>query len=293
MAEAADHDLRVPVPGGVRLRVRHRPGAARPPFLLVHGLASNARLWDEVAARLAAAHHPTYAVDLRGHGESDAPDEGHDTGTAAGDLAAVAAALGLAGAVVAGHSWGGSVSLRLAAGHPAVVGGLALVDGGWVDVAEEMTPATRERWRGLVLSQRRANEEGATAEAVRARLREAHPRWSEAAVEAGLADMRPGPDGLLVPRLSDAHYMSILESVWSERPHDWYPKVAAPVMLLPAVHHESVAGRRLTREWVEGAEAALARPILRWYVTADHYLPCAHPERLANDLLDLAREAGP
>src|SRR5688500_14538219 len=98
--------IAVPVAPAVSLNVRHLPGAGRRPFLLVHGLASNARLWDEVAAALAAAGHPTYAVDLRCHGGSDCTSEGHDTAAAAGDVAAVAAALDLTGAVVAGQSWG-------------------------------------------------------------------------------------------------------------------------------------------------------------------------------------------
>ena len=42
---------------GVRLRVRHWPGGPGIPFLLVHGLSSNARLWDEVAPHLVAAGH--------------------------------------------------------------------------------------------------------------------------------------------------------------------------------------------------------------------------------------------
>src|SRR5215468_3851938 len=45
-------DERVQVPG-TALHVRRWPAAGRP-FLLVHGLASNARLWDGVAAVLAA-----------------------------------------------------------------------------------------------------------------------------------------------------------------------------------------------------------------------------------------------
>jgi pimeloyl-ACP methyl ester carboxylesterase len=69
----------VPVADGVTLRVRHWPGPASPAFLLVHGLSSNARLWDQVAGRLAAAGHPAYAVDLRSHGESDAPPAEYDT----------------------------------------------------------------------------------------------------------------------------------------------------------------------------------------------------------------------
>jgi len=61
----------VDVATGVRLRVRTWPGAGRP-YLLVHGLSSNARLWDGVAARISGAGHPVYAVDLRSHGESSA-----------------------------------------------------------------------------------------------------------------------------------------------------------------------------------------------------------------------------
>ncbi|WP_026411154.1 alpha/beta fold hydrolase [Actinomadura oligospora] len=284
-------DLRVPVAPGVRLRVRHRPGDRRPAFLLLHGLASNALLWDEVAGLLAAEGLPSYAVDLRGHGESDGPEDGYDTATAVADVAAVVAALDLAPAVVAGHSWGGGVALRLAAEHPDLVAGLALVDGGWVDIAARM-PERMGRWRE-VASQRIAGRGGDTPEETRAQLRKAHPGWSETAVEAHLADLRPGPDGLLVPRLPDPHFMSILECVWNERPHRWYPRVSAPVMLMPAVHEGSVAGSRLTREWVDGAASALSRATVRWYMGSDHHLHSENPERVAKDLLDLAREAAP
>src|SRR5947207_2594292 len=88
--------LRVTVADGVRLHVRHWPGEPdRTPFLLVHGLSSNARLWDGVATRLAAAGYPAYAVDLRSHGESERPPDGYDTATAAADVAAVADTLDL------------------------------------------------------------------------------------------------------------------------------------------------------------------------------------------------------
>ena len=44
---------RVTVEAGVALHVERRAGdAARPAFVLVHGLASNLRLWDGVAERL-------------------------------------------------------------------------------------------------------------------------------------------------------------------------------------------------------------------------------------------------
>src|SRR5205085_2928497 len=43
-------------------------GASRP-VLLLHGLASSARWWDLVAARLAAAGLGPVALDQRGHGQ--------------------------------------------------------------------------------------------------------------------------------------------------------------------------------------------------------------------------------
>ena len=77
--------------GSVRLGARRWPGGSGRPVLLVHGLSSNARLWDLVAVRLAETGHPVLAVDLRGHGSSAAVADGSTdpTRTAAGDLAAV------------------------------------------------------------------------------------------------------------------------------------------------------------------------------------------------------------
>ena len=73
---------RIPVAPDISLNVRTRAlDAAGTPVLLVHGLASNARLWDGVASRLAADGHPVAAVDQRGHGQSDKPDGGYDFAT--------------------------------------------------------------------------------------------------------------------------------------------------------------------------------------------------------------------
>src|SRR5579859_3659810 len=114
-------DERVRVADSVHLHVRRWPGGDRRPFVLVHGLSSNARLWDGVAEVLAGAGHPVHAVDLRSHGDSDAPPDGYDTATAAEDVAA----LGIPGAIVAGQSWGGNVAVTLAAKHPQAAAALA------------------------------------------------------------------------------------------------------------------------------------------------------------------------
>jgi pimeloyl-ACP methyl ester carboxylesterase len=278
-------EIAVPVAAGVTLRVRHRAGIASPPFLLVHGLSSNARLWDEVADRLAAEGHPVYAVDLRSHGQSDAPEDGYETATAAADVAAVCAEVGVAAAVVAGQSWGANVVLRMAAEHPALVAGLALVDGGWINLSADFAS-----FQACAAALRPPDLSGATAEGMRGYLRRTHPDWSAAAIEATVANLRIEPDGTVTRRLSIPRHMSIVRSMWDDPPTQWYPAIAAPVLLLPAIPKDPERAER-ARARVAAAQAALPRATVREYVNADHDLHAQQPERLARDLLDLARLA--
>lgn len=283
-------NLSVTVGDGVNLRVRHRPGKGARPFLLLHGLSSNSRTWDEVADRLAAEGHAVYAVDLRGHGESDEPDDGYDTATAVADLAALLPSLDLSGVLVAGHSWGGTIALRLAAEHPALVAGLGLVDGGWIETST--TSRSREEAVATAAMLRRSMTRSSRKDMLRY-YRAAHRDWSAAAMEAQLADLREGPDGALAQRLSDAHFTAAVGSMWDDVPADWYPAVKVPVLLMPAVPaDDNVPWGERVRSCVGAATAAMPHASVRWYVGGDHYLHAQHPDRLAADLLDLAREAG-
>ena len=79
---------------GLRLHLRDWGGpAAPPPILLVHGLASNARIWD-LLVPLLAPNFRLVAIDQRRRGVSDSPDDGYDLATIAGDLAGAIVALG-------------------------------------------------------------------------------------------------------------------------------------------------------------------------------------------------------
>src|SRR5262249_6038043 len=103
---------RIEVAPGVFLHAEQRMGErAAAPFVLVHGLASNVRLWDGVAAHLHALGHTVVAIDQRGHGRSDAPDSGYDLATAIADLRALIGALALERTGLAGPSWGRTAAL--------------------------------------------------------------------------------------------------------------------------------------------------------------------------------------
>ena len=62
-------------------------------FVMVHGLASNARLYDGVAETLAKWGYGSIAIDLRGHGQSSKPSTGYDHATISRDLYAAITAL--------------------------------------------------------------------------------------------------------------------------------------------------------------------------------------------------------
>src|SRR5437867_3156903 len=127
--------MRVRIRDDVALHVDQVPGNGVP-FLLAHGLASNARLWTGVARRLAADGHAVAAVDLRGHGASDAPNDGYDTPTVADDVRLLIERLGWDRPVVVGQSWGGNVALELAVRHQTMLRGVGCVDGGVTELAD-------------------------------------------------------------------------------------------------------------------------------------------------------------
>jgi pimeloyl-ACP methyl ester carboxylesterase len=276
LPELVDADVALP---GFRMAVREAPGAGRP-FLLVHGLASNARLWDGVARRLAAAGHEVVAVDQRGHGRSEEPESGYDTATAAADLADLIAIRGWTGdraPVVAGQSWGGNVVLTLAARHGGVAA-IALVDGGWIHLSDRF-PTFEECWEVLAPPV----FDGWTRAELEERSAGWNSDWPEEGRRGALGNFAELPDGTVRPHLSREHHRSIVHSLWLDDPRPMYAQVDVPALLMPAVAAVPDSPTPITEalELIPGAEVS-------WYVGAHHDLHAQLPERCADDLLRLA-----
>ncbi|MDN5860250.1 MAG: alpha/beta hydrolase [Pseudonocardia sp.] len=219
--------------GAVVLGARHWPGgSAGLPVLLVHGLASNARVWDDVAALLAAAGRQVLAVDLRGHGTSaSVPDPpGSDpTLVAAYDLSWACVSLGWPRVVVAAHSWGAHIALQLAADLPHLVGGLALVDGGWRPYSDRFTDLDTA-WRRMAPP----DLTGIALQDVREALTAGHPEWSPAAVEATLANLEQRPEGTLSPWLTRRRHHDRIASLFTHQPRELHHRVRCHTVLLAA-----------------------------------------------------------
>ena len=99
-----------------------------PTVVAVHGITSNAWVWDPLAHHLAGAAE-LIAVDLRGRGRSvDAPTP-YGIGQHAADIASIVEQIG-GPLVLVGHSMGAFVVEMVAERRPELVRDLLLVDGG-------------------------------------------------------------------------------------------------------------------------------------------------------------------
>jgi len=281
----------VTTPDGVGLNVHvwggagdHRDGRTPAPFLLVHGLASNARLWDGMAGQLAGLGHPVAAVDQRGHGRSDKPDTGYDFETIVADLVAVIDALGFDRPVAVGQSWGGNVVVELAHRHPRAARGIACVDGGFIELADRFPD-----WDSCRAALAPPRLTGTPLGEIERAVRDAHPDWSETAIAGALANFEVRPDGTVAPWLTLDRHLMILRELYRHRPSTVFPLLDVPVLLVPA-DTGVVAWTDDKKQAVARAEAAARCLRTRWFSPACHDVHAQFPDEVAQLLHDAVRE---
>jgi pimeloyl-ACP methyl ester carboxylesterase len=102
-------------------------GGEGPPLLLVHGWPETWYAWRLLMPAL-ARDFEVIAVDQRGIGLTDKPEDGYDSATLAADLVALMDALGHERFAVVGHDTGFIISYALAADHPHRVDRVALAE---------------------------------------------------------------------------------------------------------------------------------------------------------------------
>lgn len=276
----------VQVAEGVSLSARLHPGE-RTPFLLVHGLASNARLWDGVAEALAGAGHTVVTVDQRGHGRSAKPDNGYDFATVVADLVALVSAMGLQRPIAVGQSWGGNVVLELGATHPEAVQAVVAVDGGFIELGSRF-----HTWEACCQALTPPHLVGTPAERMRGWMRQAHPDWPQAGIDGAMANFEIRDDGTIAPWLTLERHLMILRALYEHRPSQRYPHVGVPTLLVPADTGD-VAWTNDKRAAVEAAIGALPHGRAHWFSPADHDIHAQHPAELAEVLARFAHEVTP
>ncbi len=207
-------------------------GGDGPPLLLLHGLTGYARSWDEIAEPLTDSHH-VYALDQRGHGDSDhAPDYG--VAKFAADVAAFAEHLGLAHYAVCGLSLGARNAIAVGGEQGDKLSHLILVD-----MAPEMARGGAKRVRGNIggqvdINAGFANEDDAYDYVISQAEHPDDPRQQRRS-RAGIAHaFRAGEDGRLRYKYDPALFQVTGKSAIPEQPYLWQAleKTTCPTLVV-------------------------------------------------------------
>lgn len=113
------------------VRIYYEVHGDGPPLLLTHGYSSTSAMWHGQVDAL-ARNHRLILWDMRGHGQSDYPDDpsAYSEALTVGDMAAILDAVGTERAIVGGLSLGGYMSLAFTRAHPQRTRALLIIDTG-------------------------------------------------------------------------------------------------------------------------------------------------------------------
>lgn len=124
-------------------------GSGDPPLLLVHGWTCDST-YMAPQFEYFRRNHRVVAVDLRGHGQSDKPEQAYSMTTFAEDVVWLCDQLTVKKPVVVGHSMGGVIGVELAARFPEIPAAVVALDSPLVPpppLLENLT-SVREALRG-------------------------------------------------------------------------------------------------------------------------------------------------
>lgn len=285
MPVISPRDLNVTV-GEVAFHVRSW-SAKGYPIILLHGLSSSAQTWNLVAPLLAPEFR-VLAIDERGHGQSDRPDQGYDLSTFVLDVEGIIRALGLERVALVGQSWGGHVALEYAVRHPDTVSHLVLVDGGFSDmqlregftweVAEKQMAPPDIRMPLPVFVERIRQRWGAL--------------YSNDLRDAILGNVSIDARGVIHPHLSREHHLELARAIWEHRASLLFDKVRCPTLVVPAESGDVASDpdrQRVRRRAVALAEQRLPRGRILWMRDTFHDIQLHRPVELANAIAALVR----
>ncbi len=251
----------IDAPGDVRLHCLEWPtGADEPPVILLHGGGAHAHWWTHLVDGL-AYRGPRFALDFRGHGDSDHPDH-REVGAFNADLEALLEWLGRDDVHLVGHSMGAAVALdhasRFAATRSAVL----------IDLARGSEKGSGRRARlALALRRTYASREEAI-DRFRFLPESGH---ADEALRVAIAErsIRQEPDGRFGTKFDPAWFGL------PSRPRPDPADVTCPVLLV-----RGGESRLLSQEAAEELVAALPRGSLAVIPDAGHQVTVDQPGRL-------------
>jgi pimeloyl-ACP methyl ester carboxylesterase len=246
-------------------------------ILLCHGGSAHCHWWDDVAPRL-SAHGRVLALDFRGHGRSEWASQ-YGLPAHLNDLITFVRDHLRTQVILVGHSMGGEIAIRVAAGNPELLKGLVIADAS----ASGLPLKTRLIWKWKRRNQLGPRPEFPTKEALIARFRLSPPGHNLT------------PQGLAALALKGAEQLA--NGNWAFRfdpntrklPRGWrLPRcriedIKMPVLIIRGEHSGLVSDRQ-----VQQLQRRIPGSQLRTIPSAYHHLSLDNPDATAAAIAEFA-----
>ena len=175
---------------------------------MIHGLSSSSFLWEPLIDEL-GENYNYYALDLRGHGLSDKPDNGYELSTLQNDVNLFIEKLNLKKIIIVGQSMGAEVSVLSSIKNRNILGCIA-IDGGIINLKNKFKNID-ECLKALKPPELNGIEKGKILKL----LRDNHPDWSEKAIMGQFSIFDVDKDNKVIKRLKLNNHLKLLESLWN------------------------------------------------------------------------------
>lgn len=196
------------------------------PLLLLHGLTANAHSFDGLVNKGLAENFHLYIPDLRGRGHSDKPSYNYSIGHHAKDIIGMMDQLGLKKVMIAGHSFGGLLSIYLAVHFPERIEKVVILD-----AAAEMNSKVSQM---LLPVFKRLDKTFPSFDAY-LEYTKTSPSitfWDEVMTTYYRADVKTLPDGKVRTYSSLANIIKITIGVSNQPWRRFFSEVKQPVLLI-------------------------------------------------------------
>jgi pimeloyl-ACP methyl ester carboxylesterase len=265
--------LAFPGGGGITLR-GERWGTGATPVLFTQGNGFTVQSYRAAFAPV-AGRATVHALNSRGHGGSDVPPHLDDWDGMVDDLRRYVRATFPGPVLVAGHSMGATVSMRLTAEAPELVAGLLLMEPNLVRGRNDVWPANKAGIQLEMIGRaqtRRERWENRAEAAVWLRERGTYRDWAEGPfadfVESAVVEDGAGVRLACPPWLEAQAYATLPDAVM----YRWAERIRVPTVLVRAAQSPVVSPQGL-EDFIAAVPITVALT-----VKGGHAFPMQHPQ---------------
>ena len=240
----------IKTPSGIHIHYLDSEGE-NPLLIMLHGVTANAHAFDGLMAAGLGDNFRVVSLDLRGRGLSDHPVSGYSVEEHIDDVLAVMAHIDAEQANFCGHSYGGYLSMYLAANFPEKVKKLILLDAGI-----RMNPRAAEMlgYRFSHLDTVYPSWKDYIGEIKSAPY---NTFWDDAMTGYYRADVRPAAGGGVTPRPYLAHMVQASIGLSKEDWADILPRIKAQALLIHAPDAYNLGEPLLPEEFAKETAALI------------------------------------